>query len=268
MEEPMDDRPLPQHAGIDSYLASARETLTAQLVGGLNLDAGLDAIFGDGEEPPSGRPVAAEPAGPAARAIWIRRRAANQDLEIQQTARHLGLYFTSRPLEYGIPIDTMLALMRSLDKIETRAKALAHTICAEGHGDDYTSDTASAVVSILAGVKKKMMVIQDVPDRHLLGPVGETIAASCTDSLNEAMHEARKLLSRMLSLEVDASGADLSSLGRIEVQLLAGVVWTDETVWPAGTDCHDLRARSAEIAPGVYQVAEGRERDRSDLVTR
>ncbi|MFI6581016.1 hypothetical protein [Embleya sp. NPDC050493] len=52
---------------------------------------------------------------------------------------------------------------------------------------------------------------------------------------------------------VDASGVDLSRLDPVDPALLAGVIWSRTTVWPACL-APVLRGRSNRVAAGVYQV--------------
>lgn len=64
----------------------------------------------------------------------------------------------------------------------------------------------------------------------------------------------------MNEISVDVSGADLSNLQIRDPDLLTGVIWTHDTIWPAGLD-ETIRARSREIHSGVYQIQDGTERD-------
>jgi hypothetical protein len=47
--------------------------------------------------------------------------------------------------------------------------------------------------------------------------------------------------------------------------VLEGVLWTEGTTWPPHM-CEQVRLRSREIRPGVYQVQRGGERDPSELI--
>jgi hypothetical protein len=80
------------------------------------------------------------------------------------------------------------------------------------------------------------------------------------------------VLSRLIPIRwladvpVDASGADLSRVDIGDPGVLDGVIWTSATVWPPGA-AGQVRARSQEIRPGVFQVRGGSKRDLSELVT-
>jgi hypothetical protein len=60
--------------------------------------------------------------------------------------------------------------------------------------------------------------------------------------------------------QVDVSGADLSRMD-INPELLNGAIWTDQTSWPPRV-ASQVRAHSAEIRAGVYQVRLGNTLDR------
>ncbi|GAA1264249.1 hypothetical protein GCM10009677_15090 [Sphaerisporangium rubeum] len=63
----------------------------------------------------------------------------------------------------------------------------------------------------------------------------------------------RDLIQDVAAIEVDASGLDLHHLDLHEVEVVAGVLWTADTVWPPGiTD--QVRERSREVAPGTFRV--------------
>ncbi|WP_171064513.1 hypothetical protein [Actinomadura soli] len=73
----------------------------------------------------------------------------------------------------------------------------------------------------------------------------------------------RDLEDSLASVEIDASGADLAELELAEsslTEVLAGVVWDEDTRWPPDLR-ESIAARSEEIRPGVYRVRGGTERD-------
>ena len=71
---------------------------------------------------------------------------------------------------------------------------------------------------------------------------------------------------QLASIRVDASGADLSGLEIPYPDVLEGVIWTAETIWPSDV-AGQVLARSDEIRPGIFQVRGGSERDRCEMVT-
>jgi RNA polymerase sigma factor (sigma-70 family) len=70
----------------------------------------------------------------------------------------------------------------------------------------------------------------------------------------------------LADVRVDASGADLSRADISDPATLDGVIWTPATRWPPGAAAQ-VRARSREISPGIYQITGGSPRDLSDLIT-
>lgn len=266
----MDGHPLSQHAAIDSYLTGARRALTAKLAAGLDLDAGLDAILGHGEEPPSrGRRVATGPDSSAGWAIWIRQRAWNQFVDLDKFKRYFTADYAALKVEQ-VGMREMEATMADwhgiLSDKQRRAETLRRVIRTEVGADQGL--LRAALVADLGTVTDALAEAMNLLDSAACGLDLDSVVTSISDHIHLAARMARALVDRVLTLQVDASGADLSSLARIDMSLLAGVVWTDETLWPPFTDHDLLRARSADIAPGVYQVTGGNERDRSDLVTR
>jgi hypothetical protein len=64
--------------------------------------------------------------------------------------------------------------------------------------------------------------------------------------------------------EVDASGADLSHMWISDPEILGGVIWTDETIWPSNV-ADRMGVISRELSEGVYQVHGGGQRYAKDL---
>jgi hypothetical protein len=142
------------------------------------------------------------------------------------------------------------------------------------HNEGLGHSAYVSASNVVDGLPAAIFEIRPLMDAAALVTSADSSAAEAliqqaiivAEMLQYAATCAREVAARVVLMEVDASGADLSSLAPMDVSLLAGVVWPDETLWPSGTDCDLLRARSAEIAPGIYRVAQGNERDRSDLV--
>ncbi|MET8142713.1 hypothetical protein ABZU32_20605 [Sphaerisporangium sp. NPDC005288] len=84
-------------------------------------------------------------------------------------------------------------------------------------------------------------------------------------AIARAVAHARALTRVLDEAAVDASGMDLSDLQVPYLDLLVGVIWTQETIWPVEITA-EIRARSHEIRPGVYQVVGGNEREDAGLV--
>ncbi|MEU0940834.1 hypothetical protein [Embleya sp. NPDC005971] len=93
--------------------------------------------------------------------------------------------------------------------------------------------------------------------REMSGADGEVRAvisgtAACA-AVTRAVRLAACLEEDVRAQAVDASGVDLSRLGPVDPGLLASVIWSRTTVWPACI-APLLRARSNRVADGVYQV--------------
>ena len=84
-------------------------------------------------------------------------------------------------------------------------------------------------------------------------------AEDATASLSEklAIANARNPVEYLASIEIDASGADLSEANLPDVDLLDGVIWTPETTWPTAIES-EVQAHSREIRDKVYQIHGGR----------
>jgi hypothetical protein len=67
-------------------------------------------------------------------------------------------------------------------------------------------------------------------------------------------------------IQIDVSGVDLHQLDLPDLDVLTGVVWTEDTTWPPEV-ADQVRARSDEIQPGVYQVRGGTERGKATFAT-
>jgi len=62
----------------------------------------------------------------------------------------------------------------------------------------------------------------------------------------------------LASIQIDATGADLSCGNFRDLDVLEGVIWTPDTIWPSGV-LDLVLARSDEVSPGVRQVRRGSE---------
>ena len=121
-------------------------------------------------------------------------------------------------------------------------------------------DRARAIASELARPNDRARAIELT--RDLARALTRANARAIASDLAKARDRARAVA---LS-EIDASGADLSRGDFSDLSLLEGVIWTRETVWPPGI-AEQVERRSEKIAPDVYRVRGGTERDRSNLVT-
>lgn len=243
-----DDRaPRPEEmtdAQLDEFLATGNRELLDRLEATTNTNQLLTDLLrlGDGEQRPAEPPAPArrhDPDKPSAREM-IRKRTLAAELA-NELGRALAL---ARALDRAFALDRALALARAL----ARARAL-----------DRGFDLAALNLSL-------------------------DLAFDCAQSFDHALDHARArvyarelvtLLDRALSLagkaaltlraeEVDASGADLSDVEVGDIETLDGVVWTRETIWPAGI-VGQVEAHSVEIGDGVYRVRLG-QRDEARML--
>ncbi|MFI0453747.1 hypothetical protein, partial [Actinomadura sp. 6N118] len=116
-------------------------------------------------------------------------------------------------------------------------------------------------------------VLDRVPDRDLNRDLDRASAhldrtlARVLDldlALALAIWAAQLLSEAVDAIPVDASGADLSALRvsdlAVLADVLAGVVWDERTVWPAGWR-ERVYLRSEPLGGGRYRVRGGTERD-------
>lgn len=73
-----------------------------------------------------------------------------------------------------------------------------------------------------------------------------------------ALARVQRLVSAVDAIPVDASAADLSDAEIDDVEALAGVVWTVNTIWPPGMEVQ-VRSHSEKIDRGVWRVRNGNE---------
>jgi hypothetical protein len=71
-------------------------------------------------------------------------------------------------------------------------------------------------------------------------------------------------INKLANINIDASGADLRQLKLQDLDVLDGVIWTSDTVWPTGL-ARIIRTHSEEIEPGVYRIRFGDDRDPTKL---
>lgn len=90
------------------------------------------------------------------------------------------------------------------------------------------------------------------------------LARDLDSALDLARDRAGGLVSDLDAQHVDASDADLSGMEIRQLDLLNGIVWTRQTLWPPAIAAQ-VEAHSAEIRPGTYQVRLGDTQDRDPL---
>ncbi|MFG2249558.1 hypothetical protein [Spirillospora sp. NPDC048823] len=145
----------------------------------------------------------------------------------------------------GLDLDRVCGLVRALDLVRVRAIDLERV-------RDLVLDRASEVVGAL--------------DRDF--DIAHGLARDLARDLDAVLSGVRFLGNFLVSMEIDASRADLADLELPEsslAEVLVGVLWDRGTRWPPNMRTL-IRARSKEIRPGVYRVQDGTERDPQERV--
>ena len=151
-------------------------------------------------------------------------------------------------------LDRARALDNALDSAVAHVlasdKALASALAsASDSGRDSARGRALALASALAS------------DIDLARDLAGYLARDLMETVEPVADGAHNLARTLHARQIDASGADLSELVVEHVELLNGVIWTSQTIWPQGI-AGQVSAQSEEIRPGVYLVRTGRTPDR------
>jgi hypothetical protein len=145
-------------------------------------------------------------------------------------------------LPLGLARDRVLALERDLDKTRTNARALALALDLAIDDLNDTRDRALGDWNRPLGLARDLA--RDVAHRTAR-MVGDALGLRLVEGL------AAALLDGALDdfTHADLAHTDLASSD------LTGIRWSDRgTTWPPGTDTDELRTRSQEIAPGIYEI--------------
>lgn len=286
MKGPTDDDLLPEHTDTDAYLATIRRELIEQLAAGLDLNAGLSAILGtrdrqvgfseqtaatNADNSPSAMSVTPSSASSTADCVVVvittRMRGRDLDRTVGLASAFANVFANN--LARGQRRHHALEVLRELARDLDSALEIIHEIISEP--DRFPIIDRIGVLESGAAVTRHLAdnlgCLRDLGRERELGRDVDPDLAREFDRGVEATHnQVRELLRRLNQMEIDASGADLSLLGLSDMDVLEGVVWTDETVWPPGV-YDQVRALSSEIRPGVYQVSRRGKEVRADLVT-
>lgn len=153
-------------------------------------------------------------------------------------------------------VDDLSRDLPALDQSLTRVRSLLHAVLPK-----YAEKTRKPRLKI--GLWRRREIALSIS-----GLATQAIAAVETiEGADENLARAKSLnpVKPLAAVEIDASGADLSTTDVSDLQMLEGVIWTDATTWPPGTT-EVIRAHSDAIGEGVYQVRRGNEH-RPSLVT-
>jgi hypothetical protein len=90
-------------------------------------------------------------------------------------------------------------------------------------------------------------------------------ARNLVRDVDHARELAHGLYAALGAVPVDVSAVDLSQVEVTDLEALAGVVWTRETIWPLGM-AERVELHSEEIGDGSWRVRGGG-RENADVVT-
>jgi hypothetical protein len=302
----MNDDLLPEHADIDASLAAIRREHAKRLATVLDLDAGLTAILTPDENAGRGEPASAKsgpmassrggmpPSGGQAAVMiaarfrvldLIRASAHVLDLALAlASAGHLGRRRSTSCHDCGVRVqpedlicfrcganlppvsgvdEDTFATARGLGRDLTLVSDLAIDLARDLAGD--LAGAHAIVYDFAEALGSPRQLARDLAEA-LARPRDPDVARHFARELHRSLNQAvRDLVSQFDAVEVDASGADLSTLHIRDMSALEGVLWTQETTWPPSVR-EEIRMRSREIRPGVYQVRGGDKRDLSELI--
>jgi hypothetical protein len=166
------------------------------------------------------------------------------DLDLDHAhARALDLDLDlARDLDLDLALD--LAHARARDLVSDLARAVALALTLARHRD------LARDITHVRDLARDLAFIRHLgPARHLARQttlmVGDILGLQQVEGLAAALLEG--------ALD-DFTHADLS-LTDLTGRDLTGIRWSDQgTTWPPGIDTDELRARSQEIAPGIYEI--------------
>lgn len=166
-----------------------------------------------------------------------------------------------RCLDGAFALGSVIALDRSLDRALDR---VALTLDAQRRVN-HVHATALAKASALADSIARALVDATT----FLGAVDFLLVRAVSDDFIVALERAdgiaRSLVSELARIPADVSGSDLTSIDISDPELLAGVIWTDETRWPSGLASW-VHEHSEEIGQGRYRIIGGTDREDADTL--
>ncbi|MEV6648126.1 hypothetical protein [Amycolatopsis sp. NPDC051371] len=173
----------------------------------------------------------------------------HQDLDLHPRALGRRAYDTGSLLNLFGAYDTGRTIEQTLVSVLDSARLLTHDLTLTYDLLTHLFELAQA----LTRARDLISTLSDLVDWDLAC----RLVSAVQDALGDALTHARALTSA--GGEIDASGADLSQLQIDDLDLVVGVVWTAETVWPPELRSRIL-TRSREIRTGVFLVGNGTER--------
>ncbi|WP_182885745.1 hypothetical protein [Microbispora sp. H10885] len=143
-------------------------------------------------------------------------------------------------LDHGREWDDGLDLAHILDLALDHARALTRALASKGPNAGDLWRAVGLAARLTAAIDRER-------DHARVFAHASGLAASL------ASIKVDSLIEHLNSIEVYVSDTDLSFLDLNDIDVLNGVVWTQFTIWPPSL-IEEIRRRSHEIGPGLYQI--------------
>jgi hypothetical protein len=262
-------------AQLDRLLGAANEELLAFVESAADPRRTLTAILAlNTSAPTDGSSITAGGPVTAAQVILLRSR-------VHRLGRALdlgGAIDLVRDLDRALRLDLdhilAVSMRIGLDRVQFLARDLDHHLVraldrastfADAFEDTRFFDPALDLVRTLDGALAHVRTLRhERSDRKQVGVLDRRLVRALSHHLDRALDLVRALIRGIGAQPVDASGADLSGVEIDDLDVLNGVIWTGQTIWPPGVR-EQVRDNSEEIRPGVYQVRTGKAYDWQDL---
>jgi hypothetical protein len=214
----------------------------------------------------------APPASEIAQAITL--RSSVEALAYDLTRVRVRAFFLdgvfARDRADGLVLNHVDALADDLASARDRADGLADDLASardltDGLANDLTRDLTDALADdlTLADELSRSLAHADALTRG----DARGLSRALVRTLDRAVERTRGLARELITLQLDASGADLTEVNIADPAVLDGVIWDEETRWPPGVRAMVEPPVSKEIRPGVYLVRTGDAPDRSQVPT-
>lgn len=155
-----------------------------------------------------------------------------------------GLLQASERIRNVVPYTLILTLDRSLGNAYLLSMRLLYVIKDHAPSHERALDISLDIARNLSRMK------QSTTEEELAAMIGSVAKRSVDIALTLAPYA----ISEIDLSSLDLSGRDLTKLALLDVRL-ADVMWTEATLWPREL-ADEIRNRSMEIWPGVFQIAD------------
>lgn len=191
-----------------------------------------------------------------ARALYLARDLATDLARDLHRARDLARLTPDLDIDLAFDLARNLDLDRTRELVSDLARAVNRALTlARDPGLDLDLDLAFDLARDLALDRTRDLALALVitPDRDLARDLARQTALMMGGTLG--LRQVEGLADALLEGALDDfTHADLTRTD-LAGSDMTGIRWSDRgTTWPPGTDTDGLRARSQEIAPGIYEI--------------